>query len=78
MYCGDEGYKAYMKHAVQYMRPYEPGEDLTGISVAVGDTPEKGGMIAINHKDGTDKWYVSKSFFEANYRSVEDYEPEEG
>ena len=68
---GDEGFKAYKKTAVQYMRPYEKGESMEDVSVAIGDAPEVGGMIAINLKDGTDKWYVSKDFFSANYAPVE-------
>ena len=77
MYCGDEGFKAYKKTAVQYMRPYEKGESMEGISVAIGDVPEVGGMVAINLEDETNKWYVSKTFFETNYELTEDYEPEE-
>ena len=49
------------------MRPYIPGEDLTGISVSPEDTPEAGGMIAINPKNPNDKWYVAKDFFQENY-----------
>lgn len=58
--------KNYRKKGVQPMRPYVPGEDLTGVSVSEEDTPELGGMIAIG-KDNGAKWYVSKSFFEENY-----------
>jgi len=62
-------YKNYMKTAVQRMRPYVVGEDMTGISVSVEDTPEEGGMIAIG-SDNQARWYVSKSFFELNYKEV--------
>jgi len=71
MYSGEEGFKAYKKNAVQYMRPYEKDESMEGISVAIGDKPEVGGMIAINQKDATDKWYVAKKFFEDNYEELE-------
>ena len=60
-------YKPYVKTATQEMRPYVPGEDLAGISVSPEDMPEDGGMIARNHCNHSDKWYVSKAFFEANY-----------
>lgn len=60
-------FKNYIKKVVQPMRPYIPGEDLTGISVWDGDTPEEGGMIAQNPKDPQDQWYVAKEFFEQNY-----------
>jgi len=55
-------YKAYRKVGKQLMRPYVEGENMEGISVAVTDTPEVGGMIAINPKDSRDSWYVAKTF----------------
>jgi hypothetical protein len=58
--------KNYRKKGVQPMRPYLPGEDLTGVSVSDEDTPELGGMIAIG-TDNEARWYVSKGFFDANY-----------
>lgn len=64
-------YKNYQKKAMQPMRPYIDGEDLTGISVSVEDTPEKGGMIAVNQNNKNDKWYVAKKFFEENYEAAE-------
>lgn len=60
-------YKDYFKAATQKMRPYIVGEDLTGVSVSKEDTPEKGGMIAKDFENGA-KWYVSKKFYEKNYR----------
>jgi len=60
-------YKAYRKTGQQLMRPYIDGENMKNISVAVTDTPEVGGMIAINPKDSRDSWYVAKTFFEDNY-----------
>lgn len=62
--------KFYKKKAVQPMRPYVPGEDLTGVSVSTEDTPELGGMIAINPVNPNDMWYVDKKFFEENYEEV--------
>ena len=64
-------YKMYRKKALQPMRPYIPGEPLTGVSVSPEDTPEPGGMIAINPANLQDKWYVAKEFFEKNYEVVE-------
>ena len=63
-------YKWYRKTAKQMMRPYIPGEDLTGISVNKEDTPEAGGMIAINEDNKEDRWYVAKAFFEKNYEEA--------
>ena len=63
-------YKEYRKKNTQLMRPYVPGEDMTGISVSPEDTPELGGMIAVNDDNHADKWYVAKKFFEDNYVEV--------
>ncbi len=62
-----EGFKNYRKKNVQPMRPYVPGEDMTGISVSAEDTPELGGMIAVNPSNEKDRWYVAKQFFLDNY-----------
>lgn len=64
-------FKLYRKKNTQPMRPYIPGEDLTGISVWDGDTPEEGGMIAQNPDDLTDRWYVNKTYFEFNYEPAD-------
>lgn len=61
--------KTYRKQGTQRMRPYVLGEDLTGVSVSEEDTPEAGGMIAIG-ADNDARWYVSKTFFDANYVEV--------
>lgn len=60
-------YRNYRKRHLQPMRPYIVGEDLTGISVSKEDTPEEGGMIAVNPNNQNDQWYVSKKFFDDNY-----------
>ncbi len=61
----------YRKVAIQPMRPYVVGEDLTNVSVSIEDTPELGGMIAIG-ADNDARWYVSKTFFEENYELIEE------
>ena len=63
-------WKEYRKKGTQLMRPYKPGEDLTGVSVNPEDTPEEGGMIAVNRENPKDKWYVGKEFFEKNYEEA--------
>lgn len=63
-------FKNYRKTGVQLMRPYVPGEDMTGISISEADKALptlEGGMIAVNPRNEEDKWYVAKDFFEANY-----------
>lgn len=57
----------YRKKGTTPMRPYEPGEDLTGVSVSETDTPEAGGMIAHNEKNPDDQWYIAKQYFQDNY-----------
>jgi len=68
-------FKFYRKKALQPMRPYIPGEDLTGVSVNDQDTPEEGGMLAFNEANPDDKWYVGKAFFENNYELAEPASP---
>lgn len=63
----ESNFKNYRKKNVQPMRPYVPGEDLTGVSVNKEDMPELGGMIAVNPSNSEDRWYVAKKFFEENY-----------
>jgi hypothetical protein len=54
------------------MRPYVPGEDMTGVSVSASDymllagNPDPGGFIARNPKNHADKWYVAQAYFEEN------------
>jgi len=57
----------YRKVGTQEMRPYIVGEDLTGVSISEKDIPEDGGMIARGSDNGA-LWYVSRQFFELNYR----------
>ena len=52
-------WKWYRRMGLLPMRPYEPGEDLTGVTVAATDSPEAGGMIACNPTNQLDQWYVS-------------------
>ena len=66
----NEMIKNYRKKNVQPMRPYVLGEDMSGVSVSEEDTPEVGGMIAINPKNISDQWYVAKVFFQENYVEV--------
>ena len=62
-------WRFFRKTAVQKMRLYIPGEDLSNISVSPEDTPEVGGMIAVNEENIKDQWYVAKSFMK-NYEEV--------
>jgi hypothetical protein len=59
-------WKQYKRKGLSVMRPYVPGEDLSGISVSAEDKPESGGMIARNPDNHADQWYVAKAYFENN------------
>ena len=61
----------YRKKLIQPMRPYEPGEDMTGISVDEGDVLEEGGMVAHDPENPNSQWYIAKDFFEKNYEAVD-------
>ena len=58
-------WKKYQKTALQEMRPYVVGEDLTGVSVAQNEVPKRGGMIACDAQGS--RWYVSPEFMDENY-----------
>lgn len=61
-------WKKYRKKGITEMRPYVLGEDLTGISVSVGDTPSTDrGMIARNIDNHADQWYVNYKYYLDNY-----------
>lgn len=59
-------FKLYQRKGLSLMRTYEPGEDLSKISISSVDIPELGGMIARNPENPNDQWYVSKKYFEDN------------
>jgi len=64
-------FKKYRRTNIAEMRPYVLGEDLTKISVADVDNPEKDmGMIARNPKNYNDQWYVARQYFEDNFEEV--------
>ena len=61
----------YRRKGVSEMRPYLPGEDLTGISVSKTDQPPvPGGMIARNPQNHADQWYVAPQYFQDNFEEV--------
>jgi hypothetical protein len=53
---------AYRRTGITELRPYVPGEDLTGISVSPQDTPQTGGYIARNPFNHDDQWYVNATY----------------
>jgi len=68
-------WKHYRKRGTTEMRPYVPGEDLSGVSVNDEDRAEvraerTGGMIARNSDNHADQWYVAKAYFQKMYEAA--------
>ena len=67
-------FKQYRKNQIAEMRTYEPGEDMTGITVNESDkmngSPKVGDMVARDPRNHKDQWLVSHSFFTANYEPI--------
>lgn len=71
----DTMFKKYKRKQFTFMRPYIPGEDMTGITYNENiDVIEEGGMIAMNPQDHNDKWYVNKPYFEHHFELIEETE----
>lgn len=60
-------FQRYRRSGITEMRPYEPGEDLTGVSIGDADraagSPKQGDYIARNPDNHADTWLVSEAFF---------------
>lgn len=68
-------WRKYRRKGFSEMRPYIPGEDMTGISVNKEDVWEldrAGGMVARNTNNYEDQWYVAKKYFEEHLELVEE------
>lgn len=66
-------FKKHQKKALTELRSYEHGEDMTGITVSEQDAQLEtldGGYIAKDPNDHNNQWYVSKSFYDANYEEA--------
>ena len=61
----------YQRKQIAELRPYQAGEDMSGISVSAEDTkagsPKAGDMIARNPKNHADQWLVSAQYFGDNF-----------
>lgn len=66
-------FKKYRRKGHAEMRPYQKGEDLSGVSVSDVDDPDSDmGMIARNPDNHEDKWYVSRKYFEENFEPLQE------
>lgn len=68
-------FKKYRRKGLSEMRPWKPGDDLTGVSISDADraagSPKPGDMIARNPSDHSDQWLVAKAYFDANLEPAE-------
>lgn len=67
-------FKEYRRKQIAELRPYEPGESMTGISIAGVDmaagSPKQGDMIARNPANHADQWLVAAAYFAANFEPL--------
>lgn len=73
-------WRHYRRKGLSEMRPYVPGEDLTGVSVSEPDKEllaraaqegfDPGGFIARNPKNHADQWYVAQAYADENLELV--------
>ncbi len=68
-------WKKYKRKGLSEMRPYNIGDDMTGVSVSDADkqngSPKVGDMIARNPKNHDDKWLVAEKYFNDNLELAE-------
>lgn len=69
-------FRRYRRTAIAELRPYVPGETLTGrVSISVADqeagSPKEGDMIARNPENHDDQWLVAEQYFRDNFEEME-------
>jgi len=69
-------FRRYRRKQIAELRPYLPGEELSGrVSISAADreagSPRTGDMIARNPANHDDQWLISKEYFEENFEPVE-------
>jgi hypothetical protein len=74
------GFKPYRRKQIAELRPWQPGDDMTGISVSGTDidagSPRPGDMIARNPKNHADQWLVAAAYFADNFEAAFSSDPE--
>jgi hypothetical protein len=67
----EDKFQTYRRTTLAELRPYEPGEDLSGVTINPADeaagSPREGDMIARNPANREDMWLVAKAYFEQNF-----------
>jgi hypothetical protein len=64
----------YRRKQITELRPWVPGEDMSGISVSevdlMANSPQEGDMIARNPKNHADQWLVAAQYFHDNFEEI--------
>lgn len=67
-------FKMYRRKQIAQMADWEPGYDMTGVSVFEADraagSPKTGDKIARNPANHDDKWLVAAAYFAENFGPV--------
>ena len=67
-------WRQYKRSQIAEMRPFEPGEILSGVSISRVDldagSPKAGDMIARNLKNHEDMWLVAAQYFKDNFEEL--------
>ncbi len=67
-------YKQFRRKQVSEVRPWEPGYDMSGVSIATTDayagSPRPGDMIARNPLNHAERWLIGARYFEDNFEPV--------
>jgi len=67
-------FKQYRRRQIAELRPWQPGDDLSGISVSAEDrwagSPKAGDMVARNPKNHKDQWLVAAAYFADNFEEI--------
>lgn len=68
------GFRRYRRTQIAEMRPWNPCDDMGGVSVSKLDrengSPQTGDMIARNPKNHADQWLVAAQYFADNFEST--------
>jgi hypothetical protein len=68
-------FKSYRRRQIAELRTWEPGDDMSGISISEVDkaagSPKVGDMIARNPKNYFDQWLVAAQYFDDNFEPVQ-------
>jgi hypothetical protein len=69
--AGRKAAPQYRRKQIAELRPYIPGEEMSGISISTEDrnagSPKAGDMIARNPKNHADQWLVAAKYFADNF-----------